>query len=207
MPSESTDRRADCGRRVRSGGAEAELRRRSARRSVPLSRRGARRCSGSTASPVMTPSCGVGHRGGPIYPVPLLTGAMNGKRRNRRQLSAVCLAGQNRTRLSHSKQEVCHDIQVSLHGFVSVASSLAPPPRPRPRPRSSERWTSRHRAAPRRTRQVNRAVALLHSFSLDPAVKGFTDAAQTDPSCGIAYWGVAMAWMGNPLAARPARGA
>jgi hypothetical protein len=36
-------------------------------------------------------------------------------------------------------------------------------------------------------------VALLHSFSLDPAVKGFTDAAQTDPSCGIASWGVAMA--------------
>ena len=55
--------------------------------------------------------------------------------------------------------------------------------------------------------QVNRAVALLHSFSLDPAVKGFTDAAQTDPSCGIAYWGMAMAWMGNPLAGPPsARG-
>ena len=55
--------------------------------------------------------------------------------------------------------------------------------------------------------QVNRAVALLHSFSLDPAVKGFTEAAQTDPSCGIAYWGAAMAWMGNPLAGPPsARG-
>jgi len=55
--------------------------------------------------------------------------------------------------------------------------------------------------------QVNRAVALLHSFSLDTAVKGFTEAAQTDPACGIAYWGVAMAWMGNPLAAPPnARG-
>ena len=55
--------------------------------------------------------------------------------------------------------------------------------------------------------QVNRAVALLHSFSLDPAVKGFTEAAQTDPSCGIAYWGVAMAWMGNPWRGPPsARG-
>jgi hypothetical protein len=55
--------------------------------------------------------------------------------------------------------------------------------------------------------QVNRAVALLHSFSLDAAVKGFTEAGQTDPSCGIAHWGAAMAWMGNPLAAPPnARG-
>jgi tetratricopeptide (TPR) repeat protein len=55
--------------------------------------------------------------------------------------------------------------------------------------------------------QVNRAVALLHSFSLDPAVKGFAEAGQTDPSCGIAYWGMAMAWMGNPLAGPPsARG-
>ena len=55
--------------------------------------------------------------------------------------------------------------------------------------------------------QFNRAVALLHSFALDPAVKGFTEAAQTDPSCGIAHWGTAMAWMGNPLAGPPsARG-
>jgi tetratricopeptide (TPR) repeat protein len=55
--------------------------------------------------------------------------------------------------------------------------------------------------------QFNRAVALLHSFALDGAVKGFTEAAQTDPSCGITHWGMAMAWMGNPLAAPPsARG-
>ncbi len=48
-----------------------------------------------------------------------------------------------------------------------------------------------------------RGVALLHSFWLDAAMKSFTEAAQTDPSCGIAWWGVAMAWMGNPLAAPP----
>jgi tetratricopeptide (TPR) repeat protein len=61
-------------------------------------------------------------------------------------------------------------------------------------------------SAPAHT-QFNRAVALLHSFALDGAVKGFMEAAQTDPSCGIAHWGAAMAWMGNPLAAPPsARG-
>ena len=52
-----------------------------------------------------------------------------------------------------------------------------------------------------------RGVAMLHSFWLDAAVKEFTESAQVDPTCGIAGWGVAMAWMGNPLAAPPsARG-
>jgi hypothetical protein len=52
-----------------------------------------------------------------------------------------------------------------------------------------------------------RGVAMLHSFWLDTAIKEFTEAAQVDPTCGIAGWGVAMAWMGNPLAAPPsARG-
>jgi tetratricopeptide (TPR) repeat protein len=52
-----------------------------------------------------------------------------------------------------------------------------------------------------------RGVAMLHSFWLDAAIKEFTEAMQVDPTCGIAGWGVAMAWMGNPLAAPPsARG-
>src|SRR5882672_2687571 len=52
-----------------------------------------------------------------------------------------------------------------------------------------------------------RGVAMLHSFWLDAAIKEFTEAAQVDSTCGIAGWGIAMAWMGNPLAAPPsARG-
>ena len=52
-----------------------------------------------------------------------------------------------------------------------------------------------------------RAVALLHSFWFDLAIKGFNDVAQADPSCGIAHWGAAVAWLGNPLAGPPvARG-
>ena len=50
-------------------------------------------------------------------------------------------------------------------------------------------------------------VALLHSFAFDAAIKWFTEAAQIDPGCAIAHWGVAVAWLGNPLAAPPsARG-
>jgi hypothetical protein len=55
--------------------------------------------------------------------------------------------------------------------------------------------------------QFDRAVALLHSFWFGEAIKGFQAAAQDDPSCGIAHWGAAVAWLGNPLAGPPvARG-
>jgi tetratricopeptide (TPR) repeat protein len=55
--------------------------------------------------------------------------------------------------------------------------------------------------------QFERALALLHSFWFPYAIKGFNDVAQADPSCGIAHWGAAVAWLGNPLAGPPiARG-
>jgi hypothetical protein len=49
----------------------------------------------------------------------------------------------------------------------------------------------------------NRAVALLHSFWFDAAAKAFATVAQKDPSCGMAYWGIAMTWLGNPFAWPP----
>jgi len=51
--------------------------------------------------------------------------------------------------------------------------------------------------------QFERAVALLHSFWFGEAIKGFNGVAQADPSCGIAHWGAAVAWLGNPLAGPP----
>src|SRR5262245_22710182 len=48
-----------------------------------------------------------------------------------------------------------------------------------------------------------RGVALLHSFWFSPAVKSFEAAGQADPGCGIAAWGAAVAWLGNPLAGAP----
>jgi hypothetical protein len=50
----------------------------------------------------------------------------------------------------------------------------------------------------------NRAVALLHSFWFNASAAAFTAVAEKDPSCGIAWWGVAMSRWGNPFApARP----
>jgi tetratricopeptide (TPR) repeat protein len=58
--------------------------------------------------------------------------------------------------------------------------------------------------APAVQAEFDRAVALLHSFWFDPAIKGFTAVAQADPGCGIAHWGVAMATFGNPFGWPPA---
>ena len=41
-------------------------------------------------------------------------------------------------------------------------------------------------------RGFGRAVALIHSFWYDEAAKAFTAVAGLDPSCAMAYWGIAM---------------
>ncbi len=52
--------------------------------------------------------------------------------------------------------------------------------------------------------EFNRATALLHSFWFGAATAAFTSIGEKDPSCGIAWWGVAMSRWGNPFApARP----
>jgi tetratricopeptide (TPR) repeat protein len=51
--------------------------------------------------------------------------------------------------------------------------------------------------------EFGRAVAMLHSFWFQHAIKGFEATATADPSCGIAGWGAAVAWLGNPLAGAP----
>jgi hypothetical protein len=47
--------------------------------------------------------------------------------------------------------------------------------------------------------QFNRAVALLHSFQFDRAIDAFNTTLATDPSCSIAYWGIALSSWGNPF--------
>ena len=45
----------------------------------------------------------------------------------------------------------------------------------------------------------NRAVALLHSFEYRPAMEMFTKVLGADPSCAVAYWGIALCHWGNPF--------
>src|SRR5262249_41570787 len=40
--------------------------------------------------------------------------------------------------------------------------------------------------------EINRAVALLHSFQYEKTREAFEDVAKRDPGCAMASWGVAM---------------
>src|SRR5205809_4735225 len=48
-------------------------------------------------------------------------------------------------------------------------------------------------------KEFERAVALLHSFHFPETIKAFSGVPQTDPSCAIAYWGLAVSIRPNPL--------
>lgn len=47
--------------------------------------------------------------------------------------------------------------------------------------------------------QFERALAMLHSFYFPETVKAFAAIPETDPSCAIAYWGLAVSTRPNPL--------
>ena len=49
-------------------------------------------------------------------------------------------------------------------------------------------------------RDINRAVALLHSFQFSRAVEGFNVVLGEDATCSIAYWGIALSDWSNPFA-------
>src|SRR5438445_9735829 len=56
--------------------------------------------------------------------------------------------------------------------------------------------------SPAASQQFARAVALLHSFWYEEAVKAFTEVTVADPSCAMAFWGVALI-MYDPLCDPP----
>lgn len=49
--------------------------------------------------------------------------------------------------------------------------------------------------------QFDRAVALLHSFEFGHAIDGFKATLKADPSCAMAYWGIALSQWSNPFSA------
>jgi tetratricopeptide (TPR) repeat protein len=49
-------------------------------------------------------------------------------------------------------------------------------------------------------KDINRAVALLHSFQFSRAIEGFNVVLGEDATCAIAYWGIALSDWGNPFA-------
>jgi tetratricopeptide (TPR) repeat protein len=53
--------------------------------------------------------------------------------------------------------------------------------------------------SPEAQKQFERALAMLHSFFFPETIKTFSAIPQTDPSCAIAYWGIAISQRPNPL--------
>ena len=47
--------------------------------------------------------------------------------------------------------------------------------------------------------QFERGLAMLHSFFFPETIKAFSAIPETDPSCAIAYWGIAISQRPNPL--------
>jgi predicted Zn-dependent protease len=52
---------------------------------------------------------------------------------------------------------------------------------------------------PAAQQQFNRALAMQHSFFFPETVKAFTALAEREPSCAMAYWGIAISQRPNPL--------
>jgi hypothetical protein len=53
--------------------------------------------------------------------------------------------------------------------------------------------------------EFDRGVAMLHSYWFLIARRKFEEILQQDPTCAMAYWGVAMDYLGNTLATTPTR--
>src|SRR5215471_2503285 len=54
--------------------------------------------------------------------------------------------------------------------------------------------------------EFERGVAMIHSYCFIYARRTFEGVLQKDPSCAIAYWGIALDYLGNTLATTPTRG-
>ena len=71
-------------------------------------------------------------------------------------------------------------------------------------PSASEKLGSVHFAtscAPSVEPEFDHAVALLHSFEFGAAIRGFTRVLETDSTCAMARWGIALSRWGNPMTA------
>src|SRR3954464_10259300 len=53
--------------------------------------------------------------------------------------------------------------------------------------------------SPAAQQQFDRAVAIQHSFFFPETVKAFTAIAHSEPTCAMAYWGIAISQRPNPL--------
>src|SRR5687768_2920332 len=89
-------------------------------------------------------------------------------------------------------------VVAGLCGFNAFAHEGAAPPAGKP-PEQLGKVNFPTSCNPAVEARFARAMALLHSFWANDAMKEFNAVLQQDPQCAIAYWGLAMAMQQNPL--------
>ncbi len=92
----------------------------------------------------------------------------------------------------------------ALLTFAVPLAGLARPAQPAQATTTPERLGTVHfitSCDPKVEKAFDRAVALLHSFWFNAAIKAFEGVLAQDPACAMTQWGVAMSWWGNPFGA------
>ena len=92
-------------------------------------------------------------------------------------------------------------VAAGVASLVLVASAWADAD-PATRARSPEklgRVLFKTSCSPEAQKQFERALAMLHSFFFPETIKAFSAIPETDASCAIAYWGIAISQRPNPL--------
>src|SRR5438876_3636922 len=88
---------------------------------------------------------------------------------------------------------------VVLTAFVFATTAAAHDDSAKTRSEKLGRVLFKTTCSPEAQQQFERALAMLHSFFFPETVKAFNAIPTTDPSCAIAYWGIAISQRPNPL--------
>jgi hypothetical protein len=86
--------------------------------------------------------------------------------------------------------------------FLSAVTLITPASAdqdPATKPEKLGRVLFKTSCSPEAQKQVERALAMLHSFFFPETVKTFSAIPAIDPTCAIAYWGIAISQRPNPL--------
>ena len=94
----------------------------------------------------------------------------------------------------------CSVLTALISTLCLVASVWADvDPATRKNPEQLGRVLFKTSCSPDAQKQFERALAMLHSFFFPETIKTFSAIPETDPSCAIAYWGIAISQRPNPL--------
>src|SRR2546425_12676054 len=117
--------------------------------------------------------------------------------------SGPSIAG-SRARLRRKETVMKHPLNVLLVTIVVLSLAAAAwaaevTATPSSSPEKLGRVLFKTSCSPEAQKQFERALATLHSFFFPETIKAFSSIPQTDPSCAIAYWGLAVSIRPNPL--------